>query len=100
MAKSLAGGNKLWYLMVLAIVSSAASATQTTILPTARVTFSMARDRIIPKAFAWVHPDYLTPWFSSVAMGAVSIAAFVVSLYAGGSVGAAIRMPSWPSASR
>ncbi len=90
MAKSLAGGNKLWYLMVLAIVSSAASSTQTTILPTARVTFSMARDRIIPKAFAWVHPKYLTPWFSSLIMGMASIVVYVVSLYASGGIGQAI----------
>ncbi|HZT95535.1 MAG TPA: APC family permease [Chloroflexota bacterium] len=90
MAQTLAGNNRLWYLMVLAIVSSAASSTQTTILPTARVTFSMARDRIIPKAFAWVHPQYLTPWFSTLIMGLVSIIAYVVSLYASGGIGQAI----------
>lgn len=90
MAQTLAGGNKIWYLMVLAVVSSAASSTQTTILPTARVTFSMARDKIIPKAFAWVHPTYLTPWFSTVVMGAVSVLAFVISLYASGGLSTAI----------
>lgn len=90
MAKSLAGGNRWWYLMVLAVVSSAASSTQTTILPTARVSFSMARDRIIPKVFALVHPRYLTPWVSTLVMGVVSIAAYVISLYASGSIGNAI----------
>ncbi len=90
MAKSLSGGNRLWYLMVLAVVSSAASSTQTTILPTARVSFSMARDRIIPKVFALVHKDYLTPWVSTAVMGLVSIAAYVISLYAAGGVGTAI----------
>src|SRR5947209_7109122 len=91
MAQTLAGGNKLWYLMVLAVVSSAASSTQTTILPTARVSFAMARDRIIPRAFAWVHPSYLTPWFSTVVMGAVSIVVYVVSLYASGGLSNAIN---------
>lgn len=92
MAQTLTGtSNKLWYLMVLAVVSSAASSTQTTILPTARVTFSMARDRIIPKAFARVHHEYLTPWVSTVVMGAVSILAFVISLYASGGIGNAIQ---------
>lgn len=90
MGKTLAGGNRLWYLMVLAVVSSAASSTQTTILPTARVSFSMARDRIIPKIFAAVHPRYLTPWISTAVMGAVSIAAYVISLYASGGIGSAI----------
>lgn len=90
MAQSLAGNNKIWYLMVLAVVSSAAASTQTTILPTARVTFSMARDRVIPHAFAWVHREYLTPWFSTLVMGVVSIAVYVISLYASGGVGNAI----------
>ena len=90
MAKSLAGNNKLWYLMVLAVVSSAASSTQTTILPTSRVTFSMARDRIIPKVFARVHPTYLTPWVSTLVMGVVSILVYVISVYASGGLGNAI----------
>jgi amino acid transporter len=83
-AQSLAGGGKIWYLMVLAIISSAAASTQTTILPTARVTFSMARDGIIPKAFGWIHPHYLTPWFASVLMGLVSIILFAVSTWSSG----------------
>lgn len=91
MARSLAGNNKIWYLMVLAVVSSAASSTQTTILPTARVTFSMARDRIIPAAFASVHRSYLTPWISTLVMGVVSIAAYVISLYASGGISNAIQ---------
>lgn len=91
MAQTLAGGNKLWYLMVLAVVSSAASSTQTTILPTSRVTFSMARDRIIPKVFAKVHPTYLTPWVSTLVMGIVSIVAYVISVYASGGLSNAIN---------
>jgi amino acid transporter len=91
MAQTLAGSNKIWYLMVLAVVSSAASSTLTTILPTARVTFSMARDRIIPQAFARVHHSYQTPWVSTVVMGVVSAIAYVVSLYAAGGISEAIQ---------
>src|SRR5579884_329612 len=91
MAQTIVGhGSRLWYLMVLAVVSSAASSTQTTILPTARVTFSMARDRIIPKAFALVHREYLTPWFSSLVMGIASIIVYGATVYASGGLGAAI----------
>ena len=90
MAQILSGGNKLWYFMVLAVVSSAAASTQTTILPTARVTFSMARDRIVPKSLAIIHPKYLTPWVSSLLMGVVSIGVFVLSLYASGGLAQAI----------
>jgi amino acid transporter len=90
MAQTLAGNNKLWYLMVLAVVSSAASSTLTTILPTARVTYSMARDRIIPRAFGHIG-RYQTPWFSTLAIGVVSVIEFAVSLYASGGVANAIQ---------
>jgi len=65
-------------LLVLMVLTSAAASTQTTILPTARTTLSMATYRAIPKAFASMHPRYLTPTVSTLAMGGVSIL-----LYAG-----------------
>jgi amino acid transporter len=60
-------------LLILAVLTSAAASTQTTILPTARTTLSMARKRAVPAAFGNVHPRYLTPSFSTLWMGAVSI---------------------------
>jgi amino acid transporter len=60
-------------LLILAVLTSAAASTQTTILPTARTTLSMARKRSIPGRFAEVHPRYLTPSYSTIWMGAVSI---------------------------
>jgi amino acid transporter len=59
-------------LLILAVLTSAAASTQTTILPTARTTLSMARKGAIPAAFARVHPRYLTPSVSTVWMGVVS----------------------------
>jgi amino acid transporter len=69
-------------LLILAVLTSAAASTQTTILPTARTTLSMARKRAIPGAFSRVHPRYLTPGFSTIWMGAVSIVwtVFVMAL--------------------
>jgi amino acid transporter len=61
-------------LLIVAVLTSASASTQTTILPTARTTLSMARKRAIPARFAEVHPRYLTPSFSTIWMGAVSIA--------------------------
>jgi amino acid transporter len=84
MAQRLAGNNRIWYLMVLAVTSSAAASTQTTILPTARVAFSMARDRVIPGVFAWIHPRYLTPWIATIVMGAVSCALYAVAEWSSG----------------
>jgi amino acid transporter len=56
------------------VLTSASASTQTTILPTARTTLSMARWGSIPKAFGRVHPKHLTPHISTIAMGAVSLA--------------------------
>ncbi len=66
-------GTFLGRMLVLMVLSSAAASTQTTILPTARTTLSMAVYRSIPKAFARVHRRYLTPTVSTLAMGAISI---------------------------
>ncbi len=65
-------------LLILMVLSSAAASTQTTILPTARTTLSMAAYKAIPTVFAKMHPRYLTPSVSTIAMGAVSAV-----LYAG-----------------
>jgi amino acid transporter len=59
------------------VLSSAAASTQTTILPTARTTLSMARSAAMPKSLGKVHPRFLTPHVSTVAMGAASILWYV-----------------------
>ena len=56
-------------LLLLTVSVSALSSTQTTILPTARGTLSMAVYEAIPKRFANVHPRYMTPVFGTVVMG-------------------------------
>ena len=66
-------GSPLDKLLIIAVLTSASASTQTTILPTARTTLSMARFRSIPKAFGRIHPRYLTPDVSTLAMGAVSL---------------------------
>jgi amino acid transporter len=59
--------------LFLAVLSSAAASTQTTILPTARTTLSMAAYKALPKAFGDVHPRYQTPTASTWAMGIASV---------------------------
>jgi amino acid transporter len=61
-------------LLIIAVLTSASASTQTTILPTARTSLSMARFRAIPKAFGRIHPRYLTPDVSTIVMGVVSLA--------------------------
>jgi amino acid transporter len=74
-------GTFLSRLLVLMVLSSAAASTQTTILPTARTTLSMAAYKAIPTSFAKIHPKHLTPTVSTLVMGAVSIALYVPMNY-------------------
>jgi amino acid transporter len=66
-------GSPLNKLLIIAVLTSASASTQTTILPTARTTLSMAKWDAIPAAFGRIHPRFLTPTFSTVLMGALSI---------------------------
>jgi amino acid transporter len=66
-------GSPLDKILIIAVLTSASASTQTTILPTARTTLSMARFGAIPKAFGRIHPRYLTPDVSTLTMGAVSL---------------------------
>jgi amino acid transporter len=65
-----------WFLL-LGVMLSAASSTQTTILPTARGTLSMAVYRALPAKFAELHPKFKTPWFSTTLMGVTAIIYYV-----------------------
>ena len=66
-------------LVVLAIMTSAIAATQTTIIPSSRTSFSMGRKSALPRIFAAVHPRFHTPWFSTTVIAALSIAWYVPS---------------------
>jgi amino acid transporter len=70
-------GPTLSHLLILMVLSSAAASTQTTILPTARTTLSMAAYKALPSSFSRIHPRFLTPTVSTVVMGLVSIALYI-----------------------
>lgn len=74
-------GSVLSKLLVLMVLSSAAASTQTTILPTARTTLSMAAYKALPDAFAKMHPRYMTPVVSTWLMVGVSIIAYIPMNY-------------------
>ena len=65
------------WILVVAVLVSAVSSTQTTILPTARGTLAMAAYKALPTRFATVHPKYQTPSFSTLVMGIVAIVYYV-----------------------
>jgi amino acid transporter len=71
-------GSPLDKLVVLAVILSALSSTQTTILPASRTTLSMARQGAFPEAFGRVHPRFLTPHVSTIVIGGIAAIWFAV----------------------
>ena len=80
-------GPVFYHLLILMVLSSAAASTQTTILPTARTTLSMAAYKALPRSFAKVHPRFLTPSVSTLVMGAVSIVFYASINYVSNATG-------------
>jgi amino acid transporter len=74
-------GNVFYRLLLIMVLSSAAASTQTTILPTARTTLSMATYRALPRSFAKIHPKHLTPTISTVVMGGISVVLYALFNY-------------------
>ena len=66
------------WLIVVAVLASVLSSTQTTILPTARGTLSMGVHGALPAKFGEVHPRNQTPGFSTQVMGAAAVAYYVL----------------------
>jgi len=80
-------GPTFYHLLLIMVLSSAAASTQTTILPTARTTLSMAAYKALPASFAKVHPRFMTPTVSTIVMGAVSIALYAGLNYTSNGIG-------------
>src|SRR5579862_4017286 len=80
-------GPTFYHLLLIMVLSSAAASTQTTILPTARTTLSMAAYKAIPPSFAKIHPRFMTPTVSTIFMGAISIAVYLGMNYSSNGIG-------------
>src|SRR6516165_2997732 len=80
-------GPVFYHLLLIMVLSSAAASTQTTILPTARTTLSMAAYKAMPKSFAKVHPRFMTPTVSTIVMGAISIVLYAGLNYTSNGIG-------------
>ena len=70
-------GDDLGKLVLFAVVVSALASTQTTILPAARTSLSMARHEAFPDAFGEVSKRFFTPVFSTIAVGVLAVAWYV-----------------------
>jgi amino acid transporter len=63
--------------LIVAVLTSASASTQTTILPTARTTLSMAHWKAIPSVIGRIHPRFRTPTVSTWGFSLISIAVAV-----------------------
>jgi len=79
-------GSGLDKLLIIAVLTSASASTQTTILPTARTTLSMAHWKAVTSLLARMHKRYLTPTVSTLGFGVLSVMITVALLLAHGSV--------------
>jgi amino acid transporter len=68
----------LHFLLIIAVLTSATAATQTTILPAARSALSMARRGAIPARFGSIHERNLVPGYATVVAGVLSVIWFVI----------------------
>jgi amino acid transporter len=65
-------GDTVGKLLIVAVIISGISSSQTTILPGSRTSLSMAAAGALPRAFARIHPRYLTPAFGTIVVGALA----------------------------
>jgi amino acid transporter len=73
-------GTPLAYLMVLAVLSSTVATTQTTLLPSSRLTYSMARDGVFPRWFSTVHPAWRTPWVGTIISSVLALVVIILDV--------------------
>src|SRR5271163_4110864 len=83
------GGDIGWvlsHLLIICVLTSASASTQTTVLPTARTTLSMAHWKAVTSLLARVHKRYLTPTISTLGFGVLSILITIALLLLSSSV--------------
>jgi amino acid transporter len=65
----------------LAVVLSVLATTQVAIIGTARLMFSMSRDRVLPARLGQISERYRTPAFSTALLGAVMMALGIIDVF-------------------
>ena len=71
-------------LLILMVLTSTAATAQTTILPNARTTLSMAFHKALPDSFARVHPRFRSPTVSTIVFSVMSIVFYVIMNFVSG----------------
>jgi amino acid transporter len=60
-------------LMAIAVILSVIGTTQACVVSSARISYSMGADRLIPGKFGTTNPKYRTPFFSALVWGGVTV---------------------------
>jgi amino acid transporter len=74
-------GGVLSKLLIFMVLTSTAATAQTTILPNARTTLSMAFHKALPDSFARTHPVYKSPTVSTWVFAAASLVFYIATNY-------------------
>jgi amino acid transporter len=83
-------GNQWGSLAILAFLSSTIATLQTTLLPSARTAYSMARDGMLGRIWSTIDPRWDTPAIGTIVMGVISALLALGSLALGSSLGAVV----------
>ncbi len=73
------------YVMIFAVISSTVATTQTTVLPAARITLSMARDGVFPKVFSSIHEKFKTPALGTAIVALLSLFGIMLTTFSSSS---------------
>jgi len=73
-----AAGHWAGYIMLIAVLSSTVATTQTTLLPAARITLSMARDQVFPSVFSTIQGKLKTPMVGTLILAFISLFGIVL----------------------
>jgi amino acid transporter len=65
----------------LAVVLSVLATTQVAIIGTARLMYSMSRDRVLPERLGRISPRYRTPAFTTALLGGVMMALGIIDIF-------------------
>ena len=73
-----AAGHWAGYIMLIAVLSSTVATTQTTLLPAARITLSMSRDRVFPSVFGSIQGKLKTPMVGTLILAFLALLGIVM----------------------
>ena len=83
------GGGFWKNVMIVAVLGGTLASLQAAIVSSARISFAMGRDRVIPSWFGSVSEKYRTPWNATILLGLLNIVFLWASTLIG-SIGAAL----------